>query len=483
MPDELILDKTLINKPQAVANELNKHFVTKGPKLASKLPTLNKSVLSYMGRRNPSSMIFEDITVSEVINIVVKYFEDKLSSGHDNIPAMIIKWCITHIAPILTNIFNDCVNSGHYPKSLKIAKVTPLFKEGDTSVADNYRPISVLPQIDKIFEKLIHERMVAFEKQHKFLKKTQFGFRKGHSTSHGITHLNEQVIDKLEKKKVSALLFIDLKSAFDTVNIDILLKKLEHYGYRGKILNLLTSYLHDRKQFIASGEITSCILEVVTGVPQGSVLGPFLFIIYINDIDNCSSFDNSLFADDAALLLSADHVKQLKKVVKKEVQLLHEWLITNKLTLNLTKTKYMLIANGNKLPSKIRKKFRITIGNYTIHEVEKIKYLGVIMDRKLNWNHHGEYLLTKLSRAAGAICKVRNYLPMKARLLIYNALVGSYLQYGIAAWSCCSGTMLDRLQTMQNKILRYITFSTTDTNLDSYYQSFKILKVKELQFF
>ena len=143
----------------------------------------------------------------------------------------------------------------------------------------------------------------------------------------------------------------------------------------------------------------------------------------------------------------------------------------------------MLIANGNKLPSSTRKKFRITIGNYTIHEVEQIKYLGVIMDRKLNWNHHGEYLLTKLSRAAGAIYKVRNYLPMKARLLIYNALVGSYLQYGIAAWSCCSETMLNRLQKMQDKILRYITFSPNGTNLDSYYQSFKILKIKQLQFF
>ena len=203
MPDELTVENApKLNDPQTIANQLNKHFVRKGPKLASKLPNLNKSILSFMGNRNPCSMVFDDITVSEVVNIVVKYFLDKLSSGHDNIPSLLIKWSITNIAPILANIFNDCVNSGQYPNSLKIAKVTPLFKNGDTSVADNYRPISVLPQIDKIFEKLIHERMVAFESQHKFLKKTQFGFRKGHSTSHGITHLNEQVIDKLEKKKL-----------------------------------------------------------------------------------------------------------------------------------------------------------------------------------------------------------------------------------------------------------------------------------------
>ena len=184
--------------------------------------------------------------------------------------------------------------------------------------------------------------MVEFEAKHKFFNNCQFGFRKGHSTSHGITHVHEQVIQSLEKKKVCALLFIDLKAAFDTVNVDILLTKLNHYGYRGKILKLLTSYLYNRKQFVFSDGISSCLLDVLCGVPQGSVLGPLLFIIYINDICNSSAADNSLFADDAALLVTDDNVKKLKKKVHKEINSLHEWLIRNKLTLNLSKTKYII---------------------------------------------------------------------------------------------------------------------------------------------
>ena len=472
LPGELIIDDShTINDPKTIANHLNRHFVSKGPNLAAKLPELNKSILGSMGTRNPASINFADITVSEVVNIVGSF---------DNNKAFLIKWAIDHIAPILASIFNQCVNSGLYPKSLKIARVTPLFKSGNKSVADNYRPISVLPQINKIFEKIIHERMVSFEKQHKLLNNCQFGFRKGHSTSHGITHVNEQIIKHLEKKKVCALLFVDLKSAFDTVNINILLKKLEHYGYRGKMLSLLTSYLQDRKQYVHCGEIDSCVLSVICGVPQGSVLGPLLFILYINDIVNCSDFEDCLFADDAGLLIAADSVKELKKKIKEEVKLLHEWLIINKLTLNLSKTKYMLLGSNRKLSRKVRKKFRITIGNYTIHEVDQIKYLGVIVDRNLSWAEHADYLITKLSRVAGVMYRIRNYLPMKARLLVYNSLAGSCIQYGIAAWGSCSSTVLNKIQDIQDKILRYMTYSQPHSNVDSKYTNLKILKVKDL---
>ena len=476
-------DKSLeITNPQSIADNLNKHFVNKGPKLASKLPVSNTSVLEGMGVPNPSSMEFHEISTNEIVNIV-NQFENKKSSGHDNIPSILIKWIIDFIAPILSSIFNDCVEKGIYPNCLKIAKVTPLFKSGDVCSPDNYRPISVLPQVDKIFEKLIHKRMVEFEAKHKFLNNCQFGFRKGHSTSHGITHVHEQVIQSLEKKKVCALLFIDLKAAFDTVNVEILLTKLQHYGYRGKILKLLTSYLHDRKQFVFSDSISSCLLDVLCGVPQGSVLGPLLFIIYINDISNSSDADNSLFADDAALLVADSNVKKLKKKVHKEINSLHKWLIRNKLTLNLSKTKYMLFANKNKLTDKSRKKFQITIAKYTIHEVDYFKYLGVLIDRNLNWNHHAEYLLTKLSSAAGAMFKTRKYLSTKTLKLIYHSLAGSYLQYGISAWSNCSSTMLNKLQSMQNKIIRCMTFSQPHSNIDTHYTRLKILKISELKFY
>ena len=277
LPEKLVVNGTDLLNSQDIADHLNKHFVEKGPKLASKLPNIRTSIFKTMGQRNPCSLILEDTNSSEVVKIG-KDFDINKAFGVDEIPAILIKWAIYIIAPILTKFFNIFMRMGIYPDDLKVAKVTPLHKKGDKTIDENFRSISVLTQINKIFEKIIHERLVSFIDKHKILPNNQFGFRKKHSASHGITHLNEQVTKNLEDKKNSAVLFMDLKSAFDTVNHDILIKKLDHYGIRNNALNLLTSYLTNRKQFIKSGKIESCLLDVLCGVPQGSVLGPsYLF--------------------------------------------------------------------------------------------------------------------------------------------------------------------------------------------------------------
>ena len=200
LPVELKLnDGETVHNATVIANQLNKHFVEKGPSLASKLPRTNRNILQTLGPRNPHKMKFTRIQTCEVADVAVA-FEEKLSTGSDNIPAILLKWCIHIISPILAEIFNCFVDQGIYPEALKTAKVTPLHKKGDKDVADNFRSISVLTQINKVFEKLIHMRLMTFIQKHNILTNTQFGCRKGHNTSHSVSHLNQQVIKHLEKQ-------------------------------------------------------------------------------------------------------------------------------------------------------------------------------------------------------------------------------------------------------------------------------------------
>ena len=242
---------------------------------------------------------------------------------------------------------------------------------------------------------------------------------------------------------------------------------------------MLSSYLKSRKQFIKAGDIESSILLVLCGVPQGSVLGPLLFIIYINDIVTCSELSTLLFADDAVLTASHDSLKHLQRKFNTEIQKMHRWFIANKLTLNLKKTKFMLFSTKRKKKAK-ENKFRININKYCIKQVSEMKYLGVILDNKLNWHNHIQYLCTKLAKAAGIIYKIRNQAPQSVLKLLYHSLVGTYLRYGIISWGSAKTTALSKLRSLQNKAVHYITQSSPDINLKTKYEKLDILMLDEI---
>ena len=292
--------------------------------------------------------------------------------------------------------------------------------------------------------------------------------------------LMKNLLKTLKKKHVSAVLFIDLKAAFDTISHDLLLQKLEHYGVRGSVLTLLHSYLSNRKQYVGGdGGIDSVLLEINIGVPQGSVLGPLLFIIFINDLVECTALGSVLFADDAAFLNSHTSLKHLQKIMNDETKLICEWLIVNELTINVKKTKYMLIHHKRDAKfNRMVKKFKLNVNNYCIKQVNEFKYLGVNIDNKLNWKCHIDYLSSQISKASGILYRYKNKMPTHALKLIYHSLIGSKLHYGISAWGSAKSTALKKLNMLNDRAVKNL--KKPNETLELTYKRLKFYSINSL---
>ena len=282
-----------------------------------------------------------------------------------------------------------------FTSKLKIAKVTPIFKNGCRYTASNYRPISVLSPFSKIFEKIIYIKLNNYFSYHNILTNEQFGFRVKRSTSHVICDVINKLQNSRDNKKFTCLILLDLSKAFDTMNYKILLSKLEKYGVRGNSLKLIKYYLTNRKQVVHVNNTYSDQQSIVCGVQQGSTLGSLLFSIYINDLPNASKFETRLFADDTALFLSNDNLKTLNKDVNYELLNIEALLNANKLSLNDSKTKYLLIKPKTKTSQLC--KFAVTIKGIELEKCQSAKYLGIILDENLNWKPHIQFLGKKKS--------------------------------------------------------------------------------------
>uniref|UniRef100_A0A8C6LUY9 Reverse transcriptase domain-containing protein n=1 Tax=Nothobranchius furzeri TaxID=105023 RepID=A0A8C6LUY9_NOTFU len=454
---------------------LTMFFTNVGPDLAKNIPKRTNYSTGENIKSIKNSIYLSPVSSDEIRNIINKCI-NKRSTDCDGLDITLIKNIIESIIHPLTYICNLSFATGTFPNRMKIAKVIPLHKSGDKHIFSNYRPISLLSQFSKILEKLYIARLDRFLINEEILNDSQYGFRTNHSTSMALMELTEEISEALDKKNHLISIFIDLKKAFDTVDHTILIKKLCKYGIKGMALKWITSYLTDRQQYVQINNTKSHINNITCGVPQGSVLGPKLFIIYINDIVEASNILKcTLFADDTTFYYSGDNVEQMIEVIQAEMKKIKLWFDGNKLSLNSDKSCFMIFSNTNS-----NDEILLNIDEINIKRVQEVKYLGVIIDEKLSWKLHINSVKTKISKTIALLHRAKGLLDNNSLYLLYNSLIVPYLNYCIEIWGTTYKTYTNSIYILQKKAIRIITRSNYRDPSNPLFIKLKTLKFYDL---
>ena len=411
-----------------------------------------------------ASTLFLAPTSVEEIHYLIKSLPNKTSSGHDSISNNLMKKISPSILEPLAIIFNKSLETGVFPEEMKMADVVPLYKSKSEYECTNYRPISLLLTISKLLEKLMYKRTYYFLEQTDQLYQSQYGFRKSHSCETAIMELASSIIKGKDDGFYTLALFIDLSKAFDTVDHNILLDKLDKYGIRGVAKEWCRSYLTNRQMRVkccvfSTGKFEhSNYLPLTYGAPQGSCLGPLIFLLFTNDlhkqIENCNTI---LFADDTTQYKIHQNLNYLKWCLEDDMTRLSDWFRANKLSMNVGKTVCVLFQKD---PTP--KTITLNVDGTEIHSVKEVKFLGMWLDTQLNWSNHIEKLIINISRNSNLIKYNKNTMPRETKLLIHHSHVMSHIQYGLILWgNSASSAQINRIQRILNRCERFITHKQT----------------------
>lgn len=487
---------TLKSDRTEALNNINNFFSSIGNDLAysilQKLDKLESEIASstLLDATPIQSLFFIPTDDIEIIKII-STLKTSSATGHDGISNNFLKKAKYVLASPIAHICNLSMLSGLVPDCFKMADICPIYKSGNTFSISNYRPISLLPSLSKILEKVVNKRLLGFLEQHHLLSQNQFGFRANRSTEDAVVALVDCVTRKLDSGQKCLGVFLDLAKAFDTVSWPILLRKLELYGIRGVTLDWFRSYLYERKQRVRVSVDHSDYANVSFGVPQGSVLGPTLFLVYINDLCqlNIEQANIFTFADDTALVFHGKNWEEVVDVAQKGMSRVANWLQNNLLTLNTTKTKYIAfrITQHSKPNDNMNLKLHSCSSPHNqlcicpeLQIVDRLKYLGVVIDQQLNWEAQISTLCGRLRKMIHVFKKLGRVADPESIKIIYLALCQSILNYCIVCWGSASKTSFLKIERAQRAVLKVAYRKPYRYETESLYRDTKYLRVRQL---
>jgi hypothetical protein len=437
-----------IYEKEEICERFNEYFI-------SSIESINKSVPSedesgVIINSNTDQFTFKTVERKDIDKIITVM---KKKSGIENVNISVFRDAFDVIGDVFTNMVNDILTTGTFPDIYKVSTVVPIEKVKGTIKCEEFRPINMLLLEEKIIEHIVKEQLLAFVENNGILCSEQSGFRSSFSCETALNLVVDNWKENLQMKKLITVVFLDLKRAFETIDRKILLQKLERYGVRGRALNFFESYLSERRQHCKFGGVCSSNEINELGVPQGTVIGPLLFILYINDIIKSVKFAKiSLFADDTLLTISGDNVAEMTTQLNQDMEKLSKWMNYNKLKLNVEKSKFMVITNRRIDKNDIF----VKIGDQQLERVEKMKYLGVILDEKLTLNEHLDYICKKMGKKYGFMCRANKKLTTESKILLYKSIIAPHIEYCSTLLYIMNDEQIKRLQKIQNKIMRLI---------------------------